>query len=243
MLSRFPPHNGESGRCLCRSSDAMGCLCCGPPGWGNRKLPDRTSVVVGGEFLSPLLWPFLRHLTHHTGKGKWQFTSLSVSHLTAVYWGNAFMLQSPTLSQTGSILFTCPPAAEVCCLILTRYHAWLSSTCLLQGVRGAVLVGPQFKLGVYLVLRVSRAFWGLQELRVPQDQEETEGYLERQAREESRCVPRDEPWALPPYLDWLPELNDFITDLQGFSGFPGVKGFKGQKGDFIVIDIKGEFYN
>lgn len=155
---------------------------------GNRKLIDRTSVVVGGEFLSPLLWPFLRHLTRHMGKGKCQFTSLSVSHLTAVYWGNAFVLQSLTLSQAGSLLFSCLPAAEVCCLIPTRYHAWLLSTCLLQGVRATVLVGPQFKLGVYLVLRVSRGFWGLQELQVPQGQEETEGHLERQAREESRCV-------------------------------------------------------
>lgn len=42
---------------------ALGCVYCGPPAWGNRKLIDRTSVVVGGEFLSPLLWPFLRHLT------------------------------------------------------------------------------------------------------------------------------------------------------------------------------------
>lgn len=29
--------------------------------------------------------------------------------------------------------------------------------------------------------------------------------------------------------------------LQGLGGFPGVKGFKGQKGDFVVVDIKGEF--
>lgn len=152
MLSRFPPQYGESGRCLCRSSDAMGCLCCGPPGWGNRKLPDRTSVVVGGEFLSPLLWPFLRHLTHHTGKGKCQFTSLSVSHLTAVYWGNAFMLQSPTLSQTGSILFTCPPADSdtlpcmtVIYLLVTGSQGGCSCGAPVQ-IRG--LPGPEGEQGV-----------------------------------------------------------------------------------------------
>ncbi|CAG02173.1 unnamed protein product [Tetraodon nigroviridis] len=56
----------------------------------------------------------------------------------------------------------------------------------LKGARVTVLVGLQFKLGVCLVLRVNVGLWGPQELRVPQDQRETQGHLERQARQESR---------------------------------------------------------
>lgn len=102
-------------------------------------------------------------------------------------------------------------------------------------------MGPQLKLGANLVQRVSGGLKGHQELQVPQAQEETEGHLERQAREDSRWVTSCSKTEMYPVRRLLLKV-DLITDLQGIAGFPGVKGLKGQKGDFTVIDIKGEFY-
>lgn len=134
-------------------SVSLGSAFCGGPDWGNRKLPDTTSVILG-EDTCP-------HFFGH---------SYAISNIS---WGRG-NVSAVRVSQT-----------------LTCYHVWLSSTCPLQGVRGTVLVGPQFQLVVFLALRVSKGFWGLRALRVYQDQEETEGHQEKQARKESRCVPRD----------------------------------------------------
>lgn len=199
---------GVSGRCLSTTSDALGCVCWGPQADKTGSCQTELVWLLVREFLYPLLWPFL--LRVHLSECMWLYSSVFVLQIL------------PCPRQTADYFLVFQLQRSVSWF----YHAWLLSTCLLQGVRGTVLVGPQLKLRVYLVLRVSGGFWELQELRVPQVQEETQGHLDRQDREESRCVPPDEPW---PELDRLLEENCWIIYWLPCRGSPDSLVSKGSK--------------
>lgn len=215
---------GGSGRCLSRTSDALGCVCWGPPGWQNRKLPDRTSVVVGQRIPVP---PSVA------------IPSPSSPLWVYLTWQQCICAPNPTLPQADSGLFSCLPAAKVCWLILpcmTVVYLFVA------GSQGDCSCGPPVKIrglpgpeGERGILGTSGAP-GAPGPRGDTGSPGQTGQRGEQVCSSGRTLTRAGP------ASWGELLNDLLTGLQGFSGFPGVKGLKGQKGDFTLIDIKGEFF-